>query len=633
MDDKEGPEGPHTGASASHDIMAKDNDTLHTQLNKISAGKPPTCPSSSTQHHDESDPNTNSFISFNSHLSTQFDNILLAHATNLRSEIDNIKMNLCNHLKVQDNEFAKITALNIKNCTLLNKLTLGSSLLSLLDSSEKVCATISGCRMSDTVLQKKQSTPIKDPLKAIQDSLRDVKASILKDSQRFESINDQLDELKASIKQLRKPIGTHHASTPDLVLQPPTPKFLSVPHQLSHTLSNPTHIPPTESAAEHISSYEPNFISQDLSDELLGLFTEKQDSFSKHKETGHAVISFGHEYEYNGAKAVKPLSTEFPEAIAKVVDLIKSRFENSVINQCLVNLYPNETSHLPEHADNERSIVHGSNIFTVSVGETREVKFRKGSDLEDERVVPAEGNSLYVMSRKSQDTWKHRIEPVQDSVGARYSLTFRYVSKHNENATIVVGDSNTRFLRFGSGKGTFGDRLPGKRVLAFTIDQISPEECSGYKNIFVHCGVNDIRNGGNPEACANRLISKLERICMLCPSARINVSPILPTRLQHLNQNALLFNKTLFNYINTCNPKIGSLDFSGFLDDDMSLLDKRFCRYQKQGDPIHLGSTGIFTLASIIRAKVNSPVDGRKYRDVVVQKYETNQRANPPTLS
>lgn len=120
---------------------------------------------------------------------------------------------------------------------------------------------------------------------------------------------------------------------------------------------------------------------------------------------------------------------------------------------------------------------------------------------------------------------------------------------------------------------------------------------------------------------------------MLCPSARINVSPILPTRLQHLNQNALLFNKTLFNYINTCNPKIGSLDFSGFLDDDMSLLDKRFCRYQKQGDPIHLGSTGIFTLASIIRAKVNSPVDGRKYRDVVVQKYETNQRANPPTLS
>ncbi|KAL5271434.1 hypothetical protein ACHWQZ_G001915 [Mnemiopsis leidyi] len=339
-------------------------------------------------------------------------------------------------------------------------------------------------------------------------------------------------------------------------------------------------------------------------------------------------------YEYNGAKAVKPLSTEFPEAITKVVKLIKDKFENSVINQCLINIYQDGSSFLPEHADNEKDIVHGSNIYTVSVGATREVKFRKDSDSEDERVVSVEGNSLYIMSRKSQDIWKHRIDPVTDgSQGVRYSLTFRYVSKHNENATIVIGDSNTRFLKFGSGKGTFGDRLPGKRVLAFTIDQITPAECSGYRNIFVHCGINDIRNGGNAEACANRLINKLERICMLCPSSRLNVSPILPTRLQHLNQKALVFNKTLFNYINNCNSKIGSLDFTGFLDSDLSLLDKRFCRFQKQGDPIHLGSTGIFTLASIIRAKVNSHVDGRTYRDVVAQKFEPNQRTNPSVLS
>ena len=103
------------------------------------------------------------------------------------------------------------------------------------------------------------------------------------------------------------------------------------------------------------------------------------------------------------------------------------------------------------------------------------------------------------MSRKSQDTWKHRIDPNPEASSVRYSLTFRYVTKHNENATIVIGDSNTRYLKFGTGKGTFGDKLPGKRVLAFTIDQINPEICTGYRNIFIHCGINNIRNTENVE--------------------------------------------------------------------------------------------------------------------------------------
>ena len=631
MNDKDGPKGLHKGALVSHDTVEKepDKDTSpHTLSSKISHGKPPAA-HLSTHQHDDTD--TNSFISFNSQLSTQFDNILLAHATNLRSEIDNIKMNLCNHLKVPDNEFAKITALNIKNCNLLNKLTLGTSLLSLLNSSEKVWATISGCRMSDTMQQRKQSTPIKDPLKAIQASLRDVKASMVKDNQRFDSINNQLDELKASIRQLCKPAGAAHASTPDVMLQPPTPRFNDALHLPSHALPVPEPLQ-AEPIHQHVLAYEPNFVEQNLSEELVRLFEEKSEDFSRNTENGHSVISYGHEYEYNGARAVKPLSTDFPEAIKKVVDLIKSQHQDTVINQCLVNMYPDNTSHLPEHSDNETSIVHGSNIFTVSIGATRNVSFTSSVQSEEERVVSAEGNSLYIMSRSSQDTWKHRIDPATESCGVRYSITFRYVTKHNENATIVIGDSNTRFLRFGSGKGTFGDKLPGKRVLAFTIDQIKPEECSGYKNVFVHCGVNDIRNSGSPEACANKLISKLERICRLCPTSRVNVSPILPTRLQHLNQKAIAFNKTLFNYINTCNSKIGSLDFSGFLDESMSLLDKRFCRYQKE-DPVHLGSTGIFTLASIIRAKVNSPVDGRMYRDVIAQKFVPNPRNTQSTHS
>ena len=143
------------------------------------------------------------------------------------------------------------------------------------------------------------------------------------------------------------------------------------------------------------------------------------------------------------------------------------------------------------------------------------------------------------------------------------------------------------------------------------------------------CGINNIRNTENVEDSFNHLISKVERICQLCPSARINVSPILPTRLHHLNKKALLFNSLLFNYVNSCNPRVGNLDFTVFLDNEFMLLDRRFCRYQNQSDPIHLGSTGIFTLARIIRDKVNSPIDGRSFRDVLSHKFVTKPRVLP----
>ena len=59
---------------------------------------------------------------------------------------------------------------------------------------------------------------------------------------------------------------------------------------------------------------------------------------------------------------------------------------------------------------------------------------------------------------------------------------------------MIVGDSNTGGLKFSSfGKdassdrnGTFGNAMPGKRVATFKVATL-------YNNVFVHCGINDIR--------------------------------------------------------------------------------------------------------------------------------------------
>ena len=79
------------------------------------------------------------------------------------------------------------------------------------------------------------------------------------------------------------------------------------------------------------------------------------------------------------------------------------------------------------------------------------------------------GRSLYAMSMESQHYWSHRLDGEDDGDegpgNIRYSLTFRSVGQECKNSLIILGDSNTKHLKFSSGKkneqGTFGFLLPG----------------------------------------------------------------------------------------------------------------------------------------------------------------------------
>ena len=104
--------------------------------------------------------------------------------------------------------------------------------------------------------------------------------------------------------------------------------------------------------------------------------------------------------------------------------------------------------------------------------------------------LPVKGRSLYVMSRQSQALWSHGIEKHDDFQGKRYSITLRIVGNRFRRSTIVIGDSNTRHLKFGEGKGTFGFNMPGESVYAPLIEHINPSLCAGYSNIVIQCGVN-----------------------------------------------------------------------------------------------------------------------------------------------
>ena len=173
--------------------------------------------------------------------------------------------------------------------------------------------------------------------------------------------------------------------------------------------------------------------------------------------------------------------------------------------------------------------------------------------------------------------------------------------------------------------------MPGKRIPCFTLEQINPRDCVGYKNIFIHCGINDIKQrDANVQHAAALLTSKLNHIRRLCPGSKIVVSPVLPTKSHSLNNKAVAFNRILFDFCSV-NYSIGSLDFSGFCD-DQGLLDKRFGRYLASDDIIHLGSTGIFTLSRLIARKVfGSPADGRLYSQVASINQTNTRRSHAPS--
>ena len=374
-----------------------------------------------------------------------------------------------------------------------------------------------------------------------------------------------------------------------------------------------------ENPTTHIQNYVDGYITADQESELLK-FLGKQtfgDVKSRH------VIDYGSEYKYTGSPANKGASSPIPDIFSSVIEKITGDYPGCDINQCTVNRYL-PASHLPEHSDNERTIKPESNIFTVSLGASRDIIF-KDITTRSEKVVTTAGCSMYAMSQPSQSMWTHRMEADASGVeDIRYSLTFRCVGSNYANSCIVLGDSNTKHLSFGTGRGNFGWALPGKRVNTPHIHDIDPTSCLGYQVIVLHVGINDMRNhsiGRVPEdpaphdvhAHIHNLMNKITAIEKLCPKSRIIVACILPTKSVELNNRAGQFNGLMREYVMAHKQQIKIIDANNFCNQH-NMLDGRLAVYDRPGDQVHLGYLGIRLLCRNIKAGVlTRHVDHRGY--------------------
>ncbi len=391
----------------------------------------------------------------------------------------------------------------------------------------------------------------------------------------------------------------HHEHSYNVPSQPP-------PHHRPLPISPPI-LPPAEHPAtppfksRHVDSVIPNFISSDSRDELKKFL----DNESFVMEGGRGCIQYGDKYKYMGSKCdnVKPV----PAILKTILDHVNSNVSYE-LNSILVNKYEGIDSFLPEHSDDELSIDPQSSIHTISIGDTRKVLFRNVYTGEEHEVDAANG-SQYTMSRESQAFYKHRIEKDLEFSGkVRYSITIRAVHWRFLNSTILIGDSNTKPIIFGEGKGKIGNSTPGRRLEALHIQDIDPASCAPYKNVVLMVGTNNLKdkkmNSTEIQDLVNTYREKLLQIRLINPLCKLFLVPVIPSKSDITNRNIGHFNNLVVHELVQHFSKLFIVWGTGeFTDNDTGRLANRF---HKSPDPcgLHLNRFGTSRLVVMIKQSI-----------------------------
>lgn len=134
------------------------------------------------------------------------------------------------------------------------------------------------------------------------------------------------------------------------------------------------------------------------------------------------------EYTYGQGRGVRTyVSVPFDCGVDKIMEELNVEFELD-FNGCFLNHYLNHRQHLGWHADDFDRMDHAHPIAVISVGQPREIWWRKFGEAgvvpEEQRQLLSSG-SLFMMPPGFQQTHQHRIPKGDREMDPRISLTFR----------------------------------------------------------------------------------------------------------------------------------------------------------------------------------------------------------------
>lgn len=145
------------------------------------------------------------------------------------------------------------------------------------------------------------------------------------------------------------------------------------------------------------------------------------------KSVNRNNVSYG---DYDGLSYRYSGTTKYAKEWTSELLWIKSLVEELTgynYNYVLIQLYPDETSIIGEHSDDERDMVSGSCIASISFGATR--KFVMINKLDRSEIeVDLYGGSLITMEGNCQKDWLHKVLKGEKGSGSRINMTFRLVN-------------------------------------------------------------------------------------------------------------------------------------------------------------------------------------------------------------
>ncbi len=486
--------------------------------------------------------------------------------------------------------------------------------------------------------------------------LEDKLTSLISESDQVKSTNEELGKKLCTLKDIEMHIqhSVIQQSQVEAKLKKTSSDFLALQSSIeSFKMPQPDHsaVPqgPFMSMPDPDPTTEPSAspkevhacISDDFVDESTSTsITNFLNTCSFNNENGHSVVLYGHPYSYTGSKSstnVPPVPSSIHPILDKLNEIQAKEFYDKyphllaqgcapVLNSCLVNRYEGPDSYLSEHSDDEITIHPESSIFTISLGNSCEVKFNDKTGKGDNHSLTCEARSMYQMTLKSHDLFTHRTEKGDIGDGVRYSLTFRCVNWKNRNSTCIIGDSNTGKLNFGTSKlNSFSELMPGQCFWAATVEDVDSQAACAYNNVVVSVGINnlkqrDIRCQADIDRVYHAYKLKIQSIRALNRKANIFIVPVMPTKDHDLNNRAINFNKLLFNDLERSGLGVTHVvGLDDFVDSNNGLLSMRLSKHVDNNgrqDVLHLGPAGVRRFAGLIKRaiflKLNKGVDKRK---------------------
>jgi alkylated DNA repair dioxygenase AlkB len=145
--------------------------------------------------------------------------------------------------------------------------------------------------------------------------------------------------------------------------------------------------------------------------------------FGKEIITKRKVAFYSDPYiSYRYASKTK-IGLPWTKTIINIKDRIESITKESY-NACLLNLYHNGEESMGWHSDNEKEIITGSSIASLSLGANRKFSFKHKVSKETVSIELEDG-SLLEMKGSVQTHWWHALLKSKKVTDGRINLTFR----------------------------------------------------------------------------------------------------------------------------------------------------------------------------------------------------------------